>query len=36
MTNVVKLRHDYVPWELEQGIGRFMEYYSNKRYYESL
>jgi len=27
MKNVVKLQHYYLPWELEQEIGRFIEYY---------
>ena len=36
MKNVVKLQHYYMPWELEQEIGRFMEYYNNGRYHESL
>lgn len=36
MKNVVKLQHYYMPWELEQEIGRFMEYYNYQRYHESL
>ena len=36
MKNVVKLQHYYMPWELEQELGRFMEYYNNERYHESL
>ena len=36
MKNVVKLPHYYLPWELEQEIARFMEYYNDERYYESL
>ena len=36
MKNVVKLQNYFMPWELEQEIGRFMEYYNNERYHESL
>jgi len=36
MKNVVKLQHYFMPWELEQEIGRFMEYYNHERYHESL
>ena len=36
MKNVVKLQHYYFPWELEQEIGRFIEYYNHARYHESL
>lgn len=36
MKNVVKLQHYFMLWELEQEIGRFMEYYNNERYHESL
>jgi len=36
MKNVVKLQHYYMPWELEQEIGKFIEYYNNDRYHESL
>ena len=36
MKNVVKLQHYYFPWELEQEIGRFIEYYNHDRYHESL
>ena len=36
MKNVVKLQHYYFPWELEQEIGRFIEYYNHERYHESL
>ena len=36
MKNVVKLQHYYMPWELEQEIGRFMQYYNHERYHESL
>jgi putative transposase len=36
MKNVVKLQHYYMPWELEQEIARFIEYYNHERYHESL
>ena len=34
--NVVNLQHYYLPGELEQEIARFVEYYNNHRYHESL
>ncbi len=36
MKNVVKLQNYHFPWELEQEIGRFVEYYNHHRYHESL
>ena len=36
MKNVVKLRNYYYPWELDQAIEVFVEYYNNQRYHESL
>jgi putative transposase len=36
MKNVVKLRNYYYPWELEQAIEAFVEYYNHERYHESL
>ena len=33
---VVKLNHYYLPWELEKEIDKFVEYYNNDRYHESL
>ena len=36
MKNVVKLQNYYFPWELEDEIKIFVEYYNNKRYHESL
>ena len=36
MKNVVKLENYYYPWELEQAIKTFVEYYNNDRYHESL
>ena len=36
MKNVVKLQNYYFPWELEDEIKNFVEYYNNKRYHESL
>jgi putative transposase len=34
--NEVCLQHYYLSGELEQEIGRFIEYYNNERYHESL
>jgi transposase InsO family protein len=36
MKNVVKLENYYYPWELEQALHRFVEYYNNERYHEAL
>jgi putative transposase len=36
MKNEVTLQKYYMPWELEQEIARFVEYYNNERYHESL
>lgn len=36
MKNVVRLQHYYTPWELGREIARFVEYYNNHRYHESL
>jgi len=36
MKNVVKLQHYYLPRKLEHEIERFVEYYNNQRYHESL
>lgn len=36
MKNVVNLQHYYLPGELEQEIDRFIRYYNNERYHESL
>ena len=33
---MVRLRNYYLPWELEQEIGRFVEYYNHERVHESL
>ncbi len=33
---VVKLQNYYFPWELEQELSRFVDYYNNHRYHESL
>lgn len=35
MKNVVKLQHDYFPWELEAVLRAFVGYYNNERYHES-
>ena len=36
MKNVINLQKYWLPSELEIEIGRFVEYYNNKRYHESL
>lgn len=36
MKNVVKLENYYLPEELERAITRFVQYYNNRRYHESL
>ena len=36
MKNVVKLQNYYFPGELEAEIGKFVDYYNNERYHESL
>jgi transposase InsO family protein len=36
MKNVVKLQNYYYPWELEQAIDDFVDYYNHRRYHESL
>ena len=36
MKNQILLNHYYSPGELEQAIGKFVEYYNNERYHESL
>jgi putative transposase len=36
MKNVVKLQNYYYPWDLEQEIARFVEFYNHQRYHESL
>lgn len=36
MKNIVKLDTFYFPWELEQTIANFVEYYNHERYHESL
>ena len=36
MKNVVKLQNYYFPWELEQELSRFVYYYNNRLYHESL
>lgn len=34
--NEINLQKYYMPWELEQEIERFIDYYNNKRYREAL
>jgi putative transposase len=36
MKNVVKLENYYLPGDLENRVGEFVEYYNNHRYHESL
>lgn len=36
MKNEINLQKYYLPWELEQEIARFVRYYNNERYHESL
>lgn len=36
MKNVINLQKYYLPWELEQEVARFVTYYNNERYHESL
>jgi len=36
MKNVVKLENYYSPSELKAAIGKFVDYYNNERYHESI
>jgi len=36
MKNVVKLQNYYVPWDLEQELEKFVRWYNQERYHESL
>ena len=36
MKTVIRLQQYYFPWELEQELARFVHYYNNERYHESL
>jgi RNA-directed DNA polymerase len=36
MKSVVKLENFYFPWELEQAVASFVDYYNHRRYHESL
>ena len=36
MKNVVTLQNYYAPWELEREVDRFVRWYNNDRYHESL
>jgi len=36
MKNEINLQKYYMPWELEQEIERFIDYYNNERYHEAL
>jgi putative transposase len=36
MKNLITLQNYYAPWELEQELERFVHWYNNERYHESL
>jgi putative transposase len=36
LKNVINLENYYLPWQLEQKIGEFVEYYNHRRVHESL
>ena len=36
MKNMVKLENYYYPWELEEAVRRFVEYYNNERLHGAL
>jgi putative transposase len=36
LKNVICLENHYFPWELEQAIEEFIDYYNNQRYHEAL
>ncbi|UCH85492.1 MAG: transposase [Candidatus Latescibacterota bacterium] len=36
MKNVVTLQNYYAPWELEQELRRYVDYYNHERVHESL
>ena len=36
MKSIVKLQMFYYPWELEQAVANFVDYYNNQRYHEAL
>ena len=36
MKNVINLKHNYLPGELEREIEQFVDYYNNHRYHKSL
>jgi len=36
LKNVVKLKNYYLPWELEQELKQFVNYYNNERVHESI
>jgi putative transposase len=36
MRNLIQLQNYRSPWDLQREIGRFVDYYNNRRYHESL
>ena len=36
LQNVVRLEHDYTPWEVERAVASFVENYNHRRYHEAL
>lgn len=36
LKNVICLENHYFPWQLEQAIAAFVDYYNNRRYHEAL
>ena len=36
LKNVVKLEHDYTPWDVERAVAHFVEDYNHRRYHEAL
>ncbi len=36
MKNIINLNHYHLPWELEREIEKFVDFYNNERYHESI
>ena len=36
MKNVINLNHYYLPWDLEEEIDKFVNYYNHERYHEGI